>query len=108
MPSSGAGDAFNPPEGFDPAAWVVRDPWDAGDEAMVATVVFDPDVAWIARRELGTRATGVEQPDGSFVAEIQVAAPGACLGWIVGFEDRAEILAPAPLREQFLRLVNAP
>jgi predicted DNA-binding transcriptional regulator YafY len=99
--------AFTPPEGFDATAWVSREPWDAGDESMIATVAFDADVAWIARRELGSRAAVAEADDGSIVVEVPVAAPAAFAGWIIGFEDRAEILGPDELRDRFVALVEA-
>lgn len=99
-------DAFTRPEGFNPAEWVIREPWEAGDEWMVATVVFDPDVAWIARRELGPRANIADHPDGTIRAEIEVASADAFIGWLIGFEDRAEIIAPDRLRSRLIELVR--
>jgi predicted DNA-binding transcriptional regulator YafY len=31
-----------------------------------------------------------------------VASPAAFIGWIIGFEDAAEIIAPAELRQRFV------
>jgi predicted DNA-binding transcriptional regulator YafY len=99
-------DAFTPPDGFDAAARVVRDPWDAGDETLTATVVFDSEVAWIARRELGSRASIVDRPDGSIEVAIDVAAPTVFIGWLIGFEDHAVIVGPPELRGELVSLVG--
>jgi len=99
--------AFIAPPGLDPADEVLHHPWDAGDGADVATVVFDSEVAWIAERELGSRATITHRSDGSIEAEMEVAAPAAFLGWLVGFEDKAELVAPQELRRRFVSYVEA-
>ncbi len=99
--------AFEPPDDLNPADEVLHHPWDAGDGTEIATVVFDEEVAWIAERELGSRATIDRRDDGSIEAEIDVAAPAAFLGWLVGFEDRAELTAPLELRRRFVSYVEA-
>jgi len=99
--------AFLPPVDLDPANEVLHHPWDAGDGADIATVVFDEEVAWIAERELGSRATITRREDGSIEAEMEVAAPEAFLGWLVGFEDQAELIAPQNLRRRFVSYVEA-
>jgi proteasome accessory factor B len=101
----GRAKAFDTPVGLNPADEVLHHPWDAGDGAEVATVVFDEEVAWIAERELGSRATITHRTDGSLEAEIEVAAPAAFLGWLVGFEDQAELTAPPELRRRFISYV---
>jgi len=100
--------AFVHPEDFIPADWVAKEPWDAGAESTIATVAFDRDVAWIAERELGHRAAIIRVPDGSVVAEIEVASPSAFIGWLIGFEDRAEIVSPESLRDRLISLVEVP
>jgi len=99
-------DAFTPPDGLRPAEWVVRDPWDAGDQSTVATVAFDRDVAWIAERELGPRASVTPKSDGSIEVRLEVAAPAAFIGWLIGFEDHAEIIGPPDLRGRLVSLVG--
>ena len=99
-------EAFRTPRGFDPADVVLRHPWDAGDDAAVASVSFDEEVAWIAERELGPHTVSERRPDGSIVANVELAAPEAFLGWLVGFEDQAEILEPDDLRDRFLSFVG--
>ncbi len=99
-------DAFVPPVGFDPAEAVLHHPWDAGADATIARVEFDEEVAWIAERELGPSAVIERRTDGSIGASVEVAAPSAFLGWLIGFEDQAEIVEPAELRERYVALVG--
>jgi len=79
-------------------------PWEAGEEDLEAIVRFDPEVAWWARRQLAEPPT--ELPDGSLEARIHVANPAAFIGWMLAFEDHAEIKSPAALRTQLLDLVR--
>lgn len=99
-------DAFDPPVDLNPADEVLHHPWDAGDGADIATVVFDQEVAWIAERELGSRAAISHRSDGSIEAKIEIAAPPAFLGWLVGFEEHAELTAPSELRTRFISYVE--
>lgn len=98
--------AFTTPDGFDPADAVLHHPWDAGHEVATASVVFDEEVAWIAERELGPNTAIERRSDGSISATIEIAEPAAFLGWLVGFEDQAEIVEPPDLRDQYLSLVG--
>jgi proteasome accessory factor B len=97
---------FTPPDGFTPADAVLHHPWDAGPDAATASVVFDEEVAWIAERELGPNTAIERGSDGSITATIEIAEPAAFLGWLVGFEDHAEIMGPPELRTRYLSLVD--
>lgn len=97
--------AFTPPDGFKPADAVLHYPWDAGSDVATASVVFDEEVAWIAERELGPNTVIEGRSDGSIRATVEVAEPAAFLGWLIGFEDQAEIVGPPDLRERYLSLV---
>lgn len=99
--------AFTPPAGFRVRDAVPGAPWEAGADPVTATVRFDADVAWWARRQLGSRATLTDDADGSLLAEIPVASPDGFIGWILGFEARAEIVAPADLRRRLVDHVAA-
>ena len=94
--------AFVRPQGFNASEAVLDRPWETGEDDLVAHVAFDGDVAWIAQRELGPSVELVESSDGSLEARIGVNSPDAFIAWIVGFEDKAEILAPGELRDRFL------
>ena len=97
--------AFTTPEGFKPADAVLHHPWDAGRDVATASVVFDENVAWIAERELGPNTVVERRPDGSIAATVEIAEPAAFLGWLIGFEDQAEIVGPRDLRDRYLSLV---
>jgi predicted DNA-binding transcriptional regulator YafY len=100
----------DPAQAFErPAGFRLRDalpslPWQAGDEELEAVVHFDPEVAWWAKRQLAEPAT--EQPDGSLEARIRVANPAAFIGWLLAFEEHAEIIGPVELRSQLLELIE--
>jgi predicted DNA-binding transcriptional regulator YafY len=99
--------AFDRPASFRAADQIPEEPWAAGTDSVAATVRFDPDVAWIAERQLGERSEVTKSADGGIEAVIPVANPGAFLGWLVGFEASVELLGPAELRERFLTLIRA-
>lgn len=99
--------AFTRPKGWRAADAVPASPWEAGEAGMTVTVRFDPQVAWWARRQLTSGAEIAEEPDGGLVARIPVASVPAFLGWLVGFEDAAEILDPQEVRAALLAHVGA-
>jgi predicted DNA-binding transcriptional regulator YafY len=99
--------AFDRPKGFRASDAIPGAPWEAGPDDLTATVAFDAPLAWWARRQLTGRAQVTEAPDGSLVAEIPVANPEAFIGWVLGFDDGAEIIAPPELREGLLARVTA-
>ena len=96
--------AFVRPKRFQVKRAMSTHPWEAGtEETVVATVRFDPEVAWWAARHLG-----VEAPDGGTLeAELPVANRDAFIGWVLGFGPDAEVLAPDELRQQVLARVEA-
>lgn len=98
--------AFERPAGFDVRSGFPDAPWEAGDTRIKTTVRFDPEVAWWARRQMasGTRIT--EDPDGGLTAVLEVGSPDALVGWLIGFEDAAEILDPPDLRHHFVEHVR--
>jgi proteasome accessory factor B len=99
-------DAFERPGDFSATDNFPGAPWEAGQDDVMATVRFDPAVAWWARRRL-TRSTSVtEEPDGGLVATFPVASPSAFVGWLIGFEDGAEVLDPPELRSRFVDHVS--
>ena len=81
-------------------------PWEAGPDDVVATVRFDPEVAWLARRALSGRSDVVEHEDGTLEARIPVATAEAFIGWLITFDDRVELLGPAELRGRFVARVQ--
>lgn len=101
-PSSPA-DAFTRPSDFDLRAEIDAHPWEAGsDETITATVEFDPEMAWWAARTLR-----VEHESGPLTVELPVANVDAFVGWILSFDDAAEVKEPPELRRQVKERVEA-
>lgn len=99
-------ESFERPADFDIRTSIPTAPWEAGDEEMVAEVLFDANVAWWADRQLPPGAERTTRDDGSLHARLPVANPDAFMGWLIGFVDEAEILSPESLRTRFLELVR--
>jgi proteasome accessory factor B len=99
--------AFSRPAGFRAGDAVPEVPWEAGEDAVQVTVRFDAGVAWWARRQLTGTAEVVEEADGSVVACFPVAGLEAFIGWMIGFEDAAEVLAPLEVRQSLMAHVQA-
>ena len=94
--------AFERPEGFDVRTGFPDAPWEAGGAGIEATIRFDPEVAWWARRQVA-QGTGLrDDADGGVTAVLRVGSPDALIGWLIGFEDAAEILGPPELRSRFV------
>lgn len=98
--------AFTRPTGFRAADAIPETPWEAGAEDIEAKVRFDAAIAWWARRQIGGRGSLVELPDGSIEAGVKVANPEAFLGWLLSFDDAAELLDPPELRAALLARVG--
>jgi proteasome accessory factor B len=106
LEAGGRTDAFERPKGFKAADDFPGAPWEAGEDDMIASVRFDPSVAWWARRQLTQLAETTEEPDGGLVATFPVASPPAFIGWLIGFDDAAEVLGPPELRQRLIEHVG--
>jgi predicted DNA-binding transcriptional regulator YafY len=95
-------DAFKRPQGFRASEGFPGTPWEAGEADLQATVRFDADIAWWARQQLSSAAQVTESADGSIEAAFPVASPSAFIGWMIGFEEKAEVMGPPDLRERFV------
>ena len=73
---------------------------------MKAVVAFDPSIAWWARRQLTGDTAVTQHDDGGLEATLRVANPDAFIGWMISFEDAAEILEPPELRSRLVDLVE--
>ena len=100
------GGAFERPSGFRLQDELPDAPWSVGEDEVTVTVRFDPNVAWWARRQLTSTARITEAADGGFVAEIDVAQIEAFIGWLITFDDQAEIIGPSDVRSRFLSHVG--
>lgn len=96
-------EAFQRPADFDLRSAVETQPWETGsDTQVVATVEFDPDLAWWAARTLR-----VEHDSGPLRVELPVANVDAFIGWILSFDDAAMVIGPPELRRQIIERVEA-
>jgi predicted DNA-binding transcriptional regulator YafY len=97
---------FERPPDFRASDSIPQAPWEAGADDLIAEVVFDADLAWWAKRQLSGRAEAKDNEDGSVHASIPVANVDAFLAWMLGFDDRAEIIGPADLRASFVARID--
>ena len=100
--------AFTRPKGFRAASAVPTVPWEAGETGLEVAVRFDPAVAWWARRQLTADAVVEEEAGGGVLARFSVAALEPFIGWMVGFEDAAEVLSPPEVRRALLAHLGEP
>lgn len=98
--------SFEIPSDFDVAAEVPEAPWAAGEEDVMIEVRFDPSVAWWARRQLSSDAHLTDDGDGGLTARFQVARVPAFIGWMIAFDDHAEILSPDTIRREFVEHIQ--
>lgn len=98
--------AFERPPGFRAGDAIPAAAWEAGPEALEATIAFDAAIAWWARRQLTGRAAVTEEDDGALLATIPVANPDALIGWVLSFDAAAEILGPPELRDRLVARVR--
>lgn len=72
---------------------------------MLAIVDFDEDIAWWVQRQLDDKAL---EPTATGVrAHLSVANPEAFIGWILGFDDKAEVVDPPELRRLIVERVTS-
>lgn len=91
--------AFERPPDFDPET--VMSAVQPPTPTTVAMVWLDREVAGVAIRRWRD-ASVVESDEAGTTVEIPYDDPRAVINWILGFDDRAEILSPRDLREQLV------
>lgn len=97
---------FDRPKGFKATRALPHAPWEAGDEDVTSRVRFDADVAWWAERQLPAHADRVHHRDGSITVNLEVANEDAFIGWMLAFEEKAEVLTPPQLRDRLVERVR--
>lgn len=103
--ADGPAGSFTRPEGFSARDALPSAPWESGEADMEAVVDFDADIAWWVERQLDPSL--LEATDGGVRARVRVANPEAFVGWILGFDDKAEVVEPAELRQMVVDRVSA-
>ncbi len=90
--------SFERPTGFDPSAALEG----VGDDpGQTARIRFDNDVVGVALNR-SRAASIVEQDDETAVVEMPVGSRVGLFSWLIGFDDRAELIGPDDLRNEFL------
>ena len=89
---------FERPRGFDPAAALID--ITVAPTEHEAQVRFDPDLVRVALRRWPTADVVGDSGDGVTV-RIPYASEPAFIAWMIGFDDRAEIIEPEALRVAF-------
>lgn len=92
------GHEFEVPEDFRPEAALELPPFTQGDQAITATVRFDPSSAWWVERSSPWLRLEFED-DGSASADVNVADPGGFTSWVLSYGEAAEIVSPQDLRD---------
>jgi predicted DNA-binding transcriptional regulator YafY len=99
-------EAFERPKDFRAADAIPETPWEAGGEDMTAIVHFDREMAWWARRQIGNSGWSEELDDGALRVELPVANPEAFIGWLLSFDDAAELVGPPELRDRLVARIQ--
>ena len=98
--------AFARPEGFSVQDALPNAPWEAGSDDLEAAITFDADVAWWVLRQIPPTAHVTEHPTGGLEVRLSVANVDALIGWVLGFEDKAEIVSPPEIRNALVDRVR--
>jgi len=102
----GAGGAYDIPADFDVTAVFPADPKLLTDNvdvgADVAEVLVDASDVGVVLNQYGPEAVLSERDDGSMVFAIPCSNVRAFDQWLLGFVERAEVLAPPLLREHVI------
>jgi proteasome accessory factor B len=99
-------DAFDVPEGFDPAVAVIDDPKAVGPGDTEALVAVDKVRAPRVIDELGPNAV-VERRDDHVIVRVPAAHPANFRSWVFGHLDHAEVLAPPDVRADIVSWLRA-
>lgn len=92
---------FERPTGFEPRKALpdFARPSEANDP--IARVRFDSDIADIAARQ-AVGAVEVSRTSHSVTIDLPVTSESGFIGWMLGFDDKADIVSPPELVESFL------
>ncbi len=92
------GPQFEVPEDFRPEAALELPPFTQGDQAITATVRFEPSSAWWVERSSPWLRLEFDD-DGSASADVNVADAGGFISWVLSYGEGAEIVSPQELRD---------
>lgn len=94
-------DTFDPPNDFDPAAYLESAFSLIFDDPAIFKIRFSAGVArYIRERSWGMQQTIMENPDGSILLELNTSGWLDVKKWILSFGPDAEVLEPEMMREE--------
>ncbi len=83
-------------------------PWEFGSaEPVAATIMIDAELVPLALTQDPELEVVQQRSDGSVVVELAVRNRAGLWGWLGSFLDRAELLAPAQLRSEWIERLSA-
>lgn len=77
-----------------------------GGEETIVEVKFKSDLAGVVIDRFGDEVFIRSAHDDWFIARFKVAVSPQFYGWIMSFQDRAEIISPSDVREEFIKEIN--
>jgi proteasome accessory factor B len=95
--------AFEPPASLEPGAVLRDEPWQYGEEDVVAAgVLVDASQAGAVVDQVGEAAVRERRDDGSVVLELPVTNTAAFRSFVLGLLDAAEVVDPPALRAEMV------
>ena len=91
---------FRVPPEFDPSAYRNRAPWQLGEGEELATILVEPEAAWLVERAVGQYGTMEHRDDRSLLYTTAVADWQELAGWLIGLDGLATPLSPPELVER--------
>jgi proteasome accessory factor BC len=91
---------FRVPPEFDPSAYRNRASWQLGESDELATILIEPDAAWLVERAAGQYGTTEQRDDRSLLFTTAVADWQELAGWVIGLDGLASPLSPPEFVEQ--------
>jgi proteasome accessory factor C len=98
---------FELPPGFDLEEYRDRPPWQLATPRETARIAVAPSLAWWVEAHWSHCGTLTPQADGGVIYETAYGESRPLLSWALGLGESAQILAPAPLREEARRQLEA-
>jgi proteasome accessory factor C len=91
---------FRVPPEFDPSAYRNRAAWQLGEVEDVATIVVEPEAAWLAERAVGQYGTVEHRDDRSLIYTTPYADWRKLAQWLINLDGLAFPLSPPELVER--------
>ncbi|MCI7766807.1 MAG: WYL domain-containing protein [Oscillospiraceae bacterium] len=94
------------PEGFDLAEYTATTFSMFSGEPRTVTLCLDNSLANVAADRFGTDVMLIPNGEDKFTLNVKVVAAPAFYSWVFQFGDKAEIIAPQSMREEYIRMMD--